>query len=693
MLHVPEPLSHWVLDEEFIERAMVWAADRAVVSLDVFDTALTRLLDSPADVFAETERRLVEQLGSAARGFAQIREDSEREARLRYRLTRDAEEVDHAAILAVLIQRMPALAGHAALVCSVEIAVERSVLVAVPDILELTRRLQRIGKPYLFVSDMYLSSEVLAGFLRQAGFDGWAGLHVSSETGATKASGRQWQVIRQSGVDLGSLLHIGDDSHADIEGPKAHGIETLLYTRARSERRTGGVLRPAVVAFSRACREVVLQRRADPARVRPEAAETWQDSGRVLGCIVVGSFLRWLEGRVRLHGIETLYFCARDGWLMQRAWRAAGLDRATGAQDHYLCVSRRTLNLARGYAQSSPGQLQPSLLAFLSSTDGNTTIRAALDRIGLSGNTEILADLHAHHDSLDDPLTWPDGVNALRTVLRNHSATVHERLRQSHAGLTAYLRQEGFGHGGRSAIVDLGWHGSMQRSLRHLVEAEKGPTPLVGFYYGLWQGALGNHYGAGLMEAAFASDFMPAGEQSEMHEAVEILEELHAAPHGTVVSFRETDGIWRPNFADSAPERQQYEAVTRHFQDGTLAAIGEIFGTGRSGSLRLEDLTQDAARAALGALCLSPTSEELSRFGALGHCATFDHARFDRLVVSGGLPENEEAMFAALGRSGWRHGTMLGWYHAADEAERERLRNFVAAHCRHYPPRILRQFG
>ena len=684
LLHVPDcdddPLAGWILDQGFLGEAMRRAACVRIVSFDVFDTALTRLLDSPVDAFAEIERRLADRLGPVAGGYAQARVDAECEARLLHARLGGAEEVDLCAILDSLGRRMPALAAHLQAVEAMELEVERSLLVAVPDILELTRRLQAAGRPYMFVSDMYLPAQAIAGFLQHAGYSGWQALHVSSQTGATKASGRQWQVIRRNPEAAGRILHIGDDAHADGQGPKAHGIETLLYERARSERRAGGVLRPATLAFSRAQRSAVLSQRAlspllspDPA---PDLAERWRAIGRVLGGIVVGSFLRWLEARVRLHRVEKLYFCARDGWLIQRAWKAAGLDRATGIEDHYLCVSRRPLNLARGYVQSTPGRLPASLLAFLSSTDGNTTNRAALARIGLSEVPEILADLDAHQVRLDEKLLWPDGVAVFQAMLGRHSALVHERLRRSHHELTAYLRQERFGIGGRCAIVDMGWHGSMQRSMRTLIEAERGPTKLVGFYYGLWPDAGGNRYGAGVMESAFASDFISGEEQAEVHEAVEILEELHGAPHGTVESYREAGGTWQPVFADSAAELRQYETTTRHFQDGTLESIAALFASGRAGALRLADLTRDAARAALGAVCLSPNAEELSLFGNLGHCATFDHARFDTLIPPG-CPDDETSMRQALERSGWRAGTLRAWQRdalaAGDAAWCERL--------------------
>ena len=53
------PLKNWQIDEAFIAQALAQAEKVDIVSFDIFDTALTRLLNSPIDVFAEVERRLL----------------------------------------------------------------------------------------------------------------------------------------------------------------------------------------------------------------------------------------------------------------------------------------------------------------------------------------------------------------------------------------------------------------------------------------------------------------------------------------------------------------------------------------------------------------------------------------------------------------------------------------------------------
>ena len=54
----------------------------ALLSLDFFDTLVTRSVAQPTHVFAEIERRLMREFGRQWKGFARIRVDVEHECRV-----------------------------------------------------------------------------------------------------------------------------------------------------------------------------------------------------------------------------------------------------------------------------------------------------------------------------------------------------------------------------------------------------------------------------------------------------------------------------------------------------------------------------------------------------------------------------------------------------------------------------------
>ena len=97
------------IDEKYIAAALKQAENADVVSFDIFDTVLTRVLECPIDVFAYVERELLAQ-GLPAKGFAKIRFDAENRARAVAWNATKAEEITFNEIYQQ-VQNAPQLAG------------------------------------------------------------------------------------------------------------------------------------------------------------------------------------------------------------------------------------------------------------------------------------------------------------------------------------------------------------------------------------------------------------------------------------------------------------------------------------------------------------------------------------------------------------------------------------------------------
>jgi predicted HAD superfamily hydrolase len=683
------PLTNWKLDEQWIQDVLHQSKNMDVVTLDIFDTALTRMLDSPIDVFAEVEQRLCEQEDSAWRGYASERESAERDARQLAHRANGAEEIDLDQIYAVMAKRMPRVAKVMAHAQAMELQVERDVLVAVPDVLELTRRLVAAGVPYAFVSDMYLPSNFLIKVLDGVGYRGWTKVFVSCETQCTKSSGRQWAAIATELGPLDRVLHIGDDQHADVDCPRQFGVSTIFYPRARSERRVGAALTPDLLPFSRLQRSTVLINRTETDGLQQAHDLQWTALGRVIGGTILVTFLKWLHERVERHGIEKLYFCARDGSLIQRAWQAAGMDQISSATTAYLYVARRPLNLAAGYLDSSDGRLTSDLISFLESSYNNSiSMLSALSRAGLGGSdSPIVSTLTREFGDIAKTSLNDQTRPGFQGALQANAKFVRAVLYKDYLSLIAYLRQEGLFNSQRHAMVDMGWHGSMQRSLQRLMHDQGAKGSLRGFYYGLWPAALRNIAGAGPMECAFNSPFHPRNERPGLVESVAILEELHMAPHGTVTGYRNMDACWEPVLADSPHELKQYNEKTRLFQDGALSFVKETYAAVPSAS-ELKGFDTRNVSAMLNQVFLSPSDSELKLLGSLGHCSTYDHDSLSPIV-----PISHDAISTqqVVDSSEWPMGTLRTAFEQSSGTHRESIRK-LAEEKLSSTSRLLRQF-
>ncbi len=500
----------WQADEAWLASFCTAMEGVDAISFDVFDTAITRLTDSPVDVFAYIERELVVRFGEKARGFAYHREEGEIEARARAAVE-GRHEVDLDAIYAQLAIRAPRIAKILNDARSSELAAELSLCRAVPDIREAYELAIKAGKQVVFVSDMYLPSDFVCSLLTGCGYGNAPALLISSKTGHTKSAGGMWTSLTSLAGPPERILHVGDDDWSDRHQPAAHGLRTLPFLRARSERRVGAAPDPALLAFSFAQRQAALAAR----QAVPETdAAMLRRTGQVLGGITVGAFLRWLEQRVVRYGIDHLYFCARDGWLLYQAWQAADLGRRTGVSASYLQVSRWPLHLARGHVEGEGQRVTPTLQRFLVPDEPGIDLRTVLQRARLLQEPGVLDAAVRAIGPLETVLATPDAFASLRNVLQAHPEPVLAMARQEYQALSAYLDQEGVGRSRRPAIVDLGWHGTVQVSLARVLQASGRTNPLTGFYYALWHHATGQRPAAGWMEAAFASDFLAPVESS-----------------------------------------------------------------------------------------------------------------------------------------------------------------------------------
>jgi FMN phosphatase YigB (HAD superfamily) len=673
-------LATWSLDHAWIASVLDQARRVDTISLDIFDTALTRTLYSPTDVFAEIEQTLCAK-GVDAAGFAHDRERAEWHARRN--MAEDTRDVGYDHIYEALRRHTQLKQPIIDAAKILELDVEAKSLVAVPDLLELTRKLARVGKPYVFVSDMYLQEEVLAQQLERHGYDGWSQLYVSSAHNASKWTGDIWPIIT---AKHGRLLHIGDDEIADYASPLRAGQRAVRFVRCRSFRRSAPNVTPALLPLSRAQRKAEIVLRADPS-APPSPADQMRALGESFGAIVIGAFVRWLDQRVRQHHIDRLYFFSRDGWLLHEAWNVSGLWRGNPTFQ-YLYSARRPFNLAAGFLASSSEQIDEATLDFMISTSHGVTTQKALARLGLPD--AILEEAQREFGNLDNKRLGSRTQKRLGDFLQRSAPSIHPILRQTYDETAAYLSQEDVFAGGRVGIVDIGWNGRLQRSLRKIGLAQTKDFQLAGFYGGLWPGALKNRYAAGPMEAAFTNEFESPASQYVLSSGRELLETLHTAPHGSVASFKHDGKAWGPIFLDSPDEMRQFDLYTQHFQSGVLHALEAIFSGREHLGLRLEDLTLENARAAISALILSPSPFELKALARLGHSGGFDH---DGLVPI--LPVNANQRFneQALSACEWKIGLLRLWASSAGKASRKR----ISGHARRTLPfvdeRVLHQFG
>lgn len=677
---------NWFLDNGLIEHVCKEALSYDLVSFDVFDTAITRIVDSPVDVMAIVEASLVNIFGDKARGFALARENAERKAR---HVAANAGRVE--ICFNDIYNELKNIYSNDKFLEKAkhqEIQTELSCCVPNFDIKTLFDRLKE-KTTVLFISDMYHSSETISRILQKCGYSNYEVILVSSEVQHTKGSGGLWSFVKNKFGPNIRLLHIGDDINGDVNMPREHGLSSIYYGRTRSERRVGADLTPAIVPFSILHRSLHLSNVSQEKRFHDQ---WWYSLGKSWGSLIVKSFIDWLSEKIQSENIEHIYFCARDGYLMQQAWNIIKKDIPNQITSSYLHVSRRPLNLAMGYSTSTPYKLSHGLLDFYCTTYGNLTVNDILDRITLPEQQKNILKKNAqqYFPSMNSIFSDSDKPK-LAALLQQNASTIYAALKENYDAVIGYLEQESLFSNRNSAIIDLGWAGTLQYSINKILHSCGSENKVSGFYYGLSNPSLSNHYRAGRMLSAFGCGFSPFEHHVHLRNGVDILETLHSSRNGSVMSYIKTDEKWLPLCNENLVEIKQYDLIVKPFQNGVLDALTSWTQGQPVGPLPSEYVSIPTAIAAMEAVFCSPSDEELKLLGNIVHCPTFEHNAY-RPLINSDIPADVEAIANRIRSAPWPIGTLKSWQNSHPE-HKGVFQQLACALLPHLGERRLRQFS
>lgn len=531
------------------------------ISFDIFDTVIRRSVARPSDIF-----RLMESAGGESlAGFAQMRMAAE--ARCREKMGRPIKLWEiYDELRANLGARVDELMAR-------EVRLELDGCRPNEPWASLCRECIAAGKTVVMVSDMYLPAGVIRQMLDRCGIRGYKKLYVSCEERAKKADGSLFRVVLQElNIRPSQLLHIGDNRRSDVVRPMAMGIRVRRVKSRQKELCKVPKSIPADEALAyrtlSACMEICTE----------GAPEYEKQGAAIFGPILLG-FAQWLGGRLRQDGVTDVYFMARDGYTMKQAFDVL---EPTGFRTHYLYCSRRSFVVPMLWKHSS---MEDVMRAYGWTASTGMGLRRFLQKVGLA--PEAYAQ-HARDFGIEMDRRYYKGAFFRDASVRAFYASVREDVernsRREYEALLAYIRS--FDMRRTIAVVDIGYHGTMQNALQELLKEAGIDVRVKGYYAGL------RHNAALVREGRIEADgyFYSVGKNEDGFEQyskfIGIFETLFLAPHGSVRCFQlenGTDGLVFENYEYDDPEGQLIDekALVRGHQAGALKLVGyvhDVFG-------------------------------------------------------------------------------------------------------------------
>ncbi|ARE41124.1 putative hydrolase (HAD superfamily) [Rhodovulum sp. P5] len=529
------------VQSEASEVAGVTLETAALVSFDVFDTLITRSYAAPRDVFRAIAPRLSGPLGMAAEEFPDRRVLAEKAATRKVARS-GREDPTIFEVYAELADRPPTdpLIRELA---EIEIAEEMSCLKVRPAGQALYHAARAAGRRIVLMSDMYLPADVVEGMLRQAGYDGWSALFLSSARGKTKRSGTLFEVMMaETGVAAGQILHVGDNPRGDLAVPEGLGItcrplpkpvETMAQAAPFLKTATGRIAASDDLAASRMLQHLALQFFDDP----PGGSDPFGGDPRRFGHVVLGplltGFAAWLHDMATADGVTRLGFLTREGPVFRAAYDALFPDGPVATVD--VIASRRIVRLA---ALTSEAEIEVAYRASRARDYGSLadylSVNFGLDREEIDLDAVAAAGLPGPDVAIG--AATPEDL--LRDLVVAHRGPIMAGAGCARALLTDHLRDRGL-DGPDCAVVDIGYAGSMQAAFSDILG-----TPLRGYYMARFRTAsdrLGTIPARGWLVEDVAATDRGHGICRHRH----VYETLLCAPGATFVGLLRDASGWR----------------------------------------------------------------------------------------------------------------------------------------------------
>lgn len=498
-------------------------------------------------------------------------------------------------------------------------------LAAEADSIELddnvARTIRGLKKAPIFISDFYMESAFLERLMDRAGLGGlFIRGYSSCDIFKNKRSGELFRhVMDDFKIAAKDLVHVGDNPVSDLERPLSLGIRAISYVSVADEERNDWY----ATAFDKfRGGDLAEHQRRMLALIEATAAADHSgagadgehaalfEAGCHVGLLAFGYCLNVMQDAITRKAREVVFF-AREGILFQQIYDLIAAQdpfNTPAPPSRLLFVSRRATFAAslRSYDNAELMRLwtmywRQSPVAFASSLNLDPSrAAAAARRTGLDPNEMV-------------SMPWSDsGFQAFledadfRRYAVDHLARQRDLLRR-------YLNQE-IGTGQDEVlIVDIGWRGTIQDNIAHILE-----KPVRGHYLALFNYL--NPQADGSSKLAWLSDTNQPGDYS-LPDQVAPIEMIFNGPGGSTIGYEDRDGRIVPVREIFAAEEAVVDGLAP-CREGMGAVVPALARYVKLHGLMAGDLLALNQKVASDLLA-SPPAAIADMFGRLEHNETF----------------------------------------------------------------------
>lgn len=275
---------------------------------------------------------------------------------------------------------------------------------------------------------------------------------------------------------------------------------------------------------------------------------------------VLCGYVLWVLQEALRTGKKRLYFLARDGYSMYQAAQVICRELGLSLECRYLYCSRYAFRSAE-YHLLGEESLSYICLGGIRVTFEKLMLRAGLTR----QEAAEIAELLQFTDKMQMPLSYGE-VKAMEPALSAcmpFMEKMYAHARERYPFVCGYLRQEGLLEAVPYAVVDSGWTGSMQKSLKHLLESMGYLGEVEGYYFGMYE------YPKDISGQPYHAWYF--GPQEALRRKVyfsnSLFECIFSSPEGMTAGYEMKEGRFFPRLEKKHnPNREKIEKSTEYLK-------------------------------------------------------------------------------------------------------------------------------
>lgn len=510
------------------------------VSFDIFDTLIKRNVSMPSDVFSLVEQSFITRTQQKLKhNFKEMRILAERKARE----VLSKEEVTLDDIYQQLKNAFPE--SDLIILKELEIEIEYSLCIKNVPLHEIYQKCLRAGKHIIITSDMYLPQAVIEGILSKCGYDNYEKLFLSSAIGLKKSTGNLYRfLLKDLSLKQSQIVHIGDNKHADGLYCVKAGIRPILIER--NPLHTSFVKKEDVISVKNS--PYLFVNNQLPSYKNESELFRW--GYEAFGPLLLG-FSEWIHESAEKIGVENLFFLARDMNLIIQVYKKLyPTARAT-----YLEVSRKSLRVAYINKLGKINAIYDTMNRV------EYTLEEICDSIDIDTD-QVIAECKQHGVIFEKQYKMLQEQSEKYDLLEK---AIFSQLREKEDYTLDYLSQQGLLDCSDTAIVDIGWHGTIQNMLETITGRK-----MQGFYFGNTQRCYFDEMNAQGYWFDSDDEFSVLPQLSLTF----ILEVMLFPCIGTTVGYKKDDESISATYG--ACEMDETYHMVREFQEGALRFIDDI---------------------------------------------------------------------------------------------------------------------